>query len=162
MHLIRHDDKAGFPLQPYRIVTYRSIFFCVEVITGFVVSKTKKIQRLSKIFSAYRSFSSDVTAAILVYQNNEMAAILVCGTGISSFLFKYFVLFHHPTGATDHVSENDLLSKTFQRPLRAIRCRKIAMYKHHFYQVISPVKSHPKMHFFVDICENLASINLFY
>jgi hypothetical protein len=37
------------------------------------------------------------------------------------------------------------LSKTFQRPLRAIRCRKIAMYKHHFYQVISPVKSHPKM-----------------
>ena len=58
--------------------------------------------------SFYRSFSSDVTAAILVYQNNEMAAILVYGTGISSFLFKYFVLFHHPTGATDHVSENDL------------------------------------------------------
>ena len=57
----------------------------------------------------YRSFSSDVTAAILVYQNNEMAAILVYGTGISSFLFKYFVLFHHPTAwATDHVSENDL------------------------------------------------------
>ena len=43
-----------------------------------------------------------------MYQNNEMAAILVYGTGISSFLFKYFVLFHHPTGATDHVSENDL------------------------------------------------------
>ena len=58
---------------------------------------------------AYRSFSSDVTAAILVYQNNEMAAILVYGTGISSFLFKYSVLLHHPTGATDHVSENDLL-----------------------------------------------------
>jgi hypothetical protein len=38
-----------------------------------------------------------------------MAAILVYGTVISSFLFKYFVLFHHPTGATDHVSENDLL-----------------------------------------------------
>jgi hypothetical protein len=32
----------------------------------------------------------------------------VYGTGISSFLFKYFVLFHHLTGATDHVSENDL------------------------------------------------------
>jgi hypothetical protein len=46
-----------------------------------------------------------------VYQNNEMAAILVYGTGISSFLFKYFVLFHHPTGATDHVSENDLYIK---------------------------------------------------
>jgi hypothetical protein len=59
-------------------------------------------------YYTYRSFSSDVTAAILVYQNNEMAAILVYGTGISSFLFKYFVLFHHPTGATDHVSENDL------------------------------------------------------
>jgi hypothetical protein len=43
-----------------------------------------------------------------VYQNNEMAAILVYGKGISSFLFKYFVLFHHPTWATDHVSENDL------------------------------------------------------
>jgi hypothetical protein len=40
-----------------------------------------------------------------------MAAILVYGTGISSFLFKYFVLFHHPTGATDHVSENDLYCK---------------------------------------------------
>jgi hypothetical protein len=43
-----------------------------------------------------------------VYQNNEMAAILVYGTGMSSFLFKYFVLFHHLTGDTDHVSENDL------------------------------------------------------
>ena len=68
----------------------------------------KACERLEKM---YRSFSSDVTAAILVYQNNEMAAILVYGTGISSFLFKYFVLFHHPTGATDHVSENDLLLK---------------------------------------------------
>jgi hypothetical protein len=56
----------------------------------------------------YRSFSSDVTAAILVYQNNEMAAISVYGTGISFFLFKYFVLLHHTTGATDHVTENDL------------------------------------------------------
>ena len=34
--------------------------------------------------------------------------LLVYGTGISSFLFKYFVLFHHPTVASDHVSENDL------------------------------------------------------
>jgi hypothetical protein len=63
---------------------------------------------VAALYAGYRSFSSDVTAAILVYQNNEMAAILVYGTGISSFLFKYFVLFHHPTGATDHVSENDL------------------------------------------------------
>ena len=71
-----------------------------------VISKPKAGERYNRI--RYRSFSSDVTAAILVYQNNEMAAILVYGTGISSFLFKYFVLFHHPTGATDHVSENDL------------------------------------------------------
>ena len=63
---------------------------------------------ICKTIQHYRSFSSDVTAAILVCQNNEMAAIFVYGTGISSFLFKYFVLFHHPTGATDHVSENDL------------------------------------------------------
>jgi hypothetical protein len=70
---------------------------------AFIISQSH-----SSNFALYRSFSSDVTAAILVYQNNEMAAILVYGTGISSFLFKYFVLFHHPTGATDHVSENDL------------------------------------------------------
>ena len=68
---------------------------------------------INREINVYRSFSSDVTAAILVYQNNEMAAILVYGTGISSFLFKYFVLFHHPTGATDHVSENDLLSSDY-------------------------------------------------
>ena len=67
-------------------------------------------------FTFYRSFSSDVTAAILVYQNNEMAAILVYGTGMSSFLFKYFVLFHHPTGATDHVSENDLYAFSYCKP----------------------------------------------
>jgi hypothetical protein len=48
-----------------------------------------------------------------VYQNNEMAAILVYGTGIGSFLFKYFVLFHHPTGATDHASENDLFINNY-------------------------------------------------
>ena len=51
-----------------------------------------------------------------MYQNNEMAAILVYGTGISSFLFKYFVLFHHPTGATDHVSENDLYERAYETP----------------------------------------------
>ena len=68
----------------------------------------KGLELASNRYNLYRSFSSDVTAAILVYQNNEMAAILVYGTGISSFLFKYFVLFHHPTGATDHASENDL------------------------------------------------------
>ena len=57
-----------------------------------------------------------------MYQNNEMAAILVYGTGISSFLFKYFVLFHHPTGATDHVSENDLLNTGFSfSPVFCIR-----------------------------------------
>ena len=70
--------------------------------------ETMKMLINVKFYIKNRSFSSDVTAAILVYQNNEMAAILVYGTGISSFLFKYFVLFLHPTGATDHVSENDL------------------------------------------------------
>jgi hypothetical protein len=77
------------------------------------------IQRnvLYMLILIYRSFSSDVTAAILVYQNNEMAAILVYGTGISSFVFKYFVLFHHPTGATDHVSENDLLLNVTYAPI---------------------------------------------
>ena len=57
-----------------------------------------------------------------MYQNNEMAAILVYGTGISSFLFKYFVLFHHPTGATDHVSENDFLAQT-KRIIKSLRQR---------------------------------------
>ena len=55
-----------------------------------------------------------------MYQNNEMAAILVYGTGISSFLFKYFVLFHHPTGATDHVSENDLFQELLRYFLKII------------------------------------------
>ena len=76
--------------------------------------------QVTRAIQFYRSFSSDVTAAILVYQNNEMAAILVYGTGISSFLFKYFVLFHHPTGATDHVSENDLLGVSFAVNLTVI------------------------------------------
>ena len=65
--------------------------------------------RFSRMLSFQIKDMEFTGAAILVYQNNEMAAILVYGTGISSFLFKYFVLFHHPTGATDHVSENDLL-----------------------------------------------------
>jgi hypothetical protein len=86
------------------------IFFSFPGIISYILKifgyNGKKIIISRK--KCYRSFSSDVTAAILVYQNNEMAAILVYGTGISSFLFKYFVLFHHPTGATDHVSENDL------------------------------------------------------
>ena len=102
---------------------------CIAPLKTFIIQKIKKFCNAKNIlpksttfshfpkiwhyriflYFANRSFSSDVTAAILVYQNNEMAAILVYGTGISSFLFKYFVLFHHPTGATDHVSENDLL-----------------------------------------------------
>ena len=72
------------------------------------IKNVSEISHFLTVIEFNRSFSSDVTAAILVYQNNEMAAILVYGTGISSFLFKYFVLFHHPTGATDHVNENDL------------------------------------------------------
>jgi hypothetical protein len=74
--------------------------------SGFVVSKTKNIERLSKIFSVY-------------FQR----------------LFK------------------DLWEQSVSKNCEC---------KHHFYPVISPVKSHPKMYLFVDICENLASINLFY
>jgi hypothetical protein len=40
--------KAGFPLRPYRIVTYRSIFFCVEVISSTLVqSGNKEIRYVS-------------------------------------------------------------------------------------------------------------------
>ena len=40
--------------------------------------------------SWYRSFSHDVTAAILVYQNNETAAILVYQTNpVGVKLFSY-------------------------------------------------------------------------
>ena len=102
-------DSAGV------ITSSLTQIFNQSLLTG-IFPDDFKVAIISPIFKSesklecnnYRSFSSDVTAAILVYQNNEMAAILVYGTGISSFLFKYFVLFHHPTGATDHVSENDL------------------------------------------------------
>ena len=38
-NIIPLPNIAGFPLQPYayRIVTYRSIFFCVEVISSTLV-----------------------------------------------------------------------------------------------------------------------------
>jgi hypothetical protein len=51
-----------------------------------------------------------------------------------------------------------LFSKTFESKQLSKNCE----CKQHFYPVISPVKSHPKMRLFVDICKNLASINLFY
>ena len=44
----------------------------------------------------YRAFAHDVTASILMSQNNEMVAILVSQTnpmGFRSFLFKSFLLF---------------------------------------------------------------------
>jgi hypothetical protein len=63
------------------------------------------VNRGSAIYRTIDRFH--LTAAILVYQNNEMAAILVYGTGISSFLFKYFVLFHHPTGAANFRRQSD-------------------------------------------------------
>ena len=96
----------------------RHIYLCFCNILFSLSDHLRHVLRLSYILLLYRSFSSDVTAAILVYQNNEMAAILVYGTGISSFLFKYFVLFHHPTGATDHVSENDLYTNN-RYPIRS-------------------------------------------
>jgi hypothetical protein len=52
-----------------------------------------------------------------------------------------------------------LFSKTFE----GNQLSKNYECKHHFYPVISPVKSHSKMRIFVDICGNLIdSINLFY
>jgi hypothetical protein len=42
--------KASFPLQPYRIVTYRSIFFCVEVISStLAVRKQRNTLRFGTI-----------------------------------------------------------------------------------------------------------------
>ena len=57
-----------------------------------------------------------------------------------------------------------LFSKTFQRPLalRAISCRKIASVSTIFTRVIIPVKSHPKIRLFVDICENLALQSIYF
>jgi hypothetical protein len=99
------ENFASVNFKFWRICFWRELTHWLTL-TGFVVSKTKNIQRLSKIFLP--------------------------------------------------------IVKDFLKTLRATSCWKIAMYKHHFYQVISLAKSHRKMHFFVDICENLASINLFY
>ena len=47
-----------------------------------------------------RAFSHDVTSAILVFQNNETAAVLV---------YQSFLLFQQICIDADHVSENALL-----------------------------------------------------
>ena len=50
----------------------------------------------SHIINNYRLFSHYVTAAILVFQNNEMAAMLAFPTnpvGVGLFLCKQFLLF---------------------------------------------------------------------
>ena len=56
-----------------------------------------------------RAFSLDVTAAMLVFQNKEMAAIMVYQTN-PLFLCKYFHLFQAANMAAGHVSENALYS----------------------------------------------------
>ena len=48
--VITSQNKVSFPLQPYRIVTYRSIFFCVEVISStLVVRKQRNTLRFATI-----------------------------------------------------------------------------------------------------------------
>ena len=63
----------------------------------------------------YRAFSLDVTAAILVFQNNKTAAMLVYRTnpeGVElSLLCKRFLLFQYICIDAGHVSENALLIK---------------------------------------------------
>ena len=57
---------------------------------------------------AYRVFSHDVTAAILVSQNNETAAMLVSQTGpLGVELFSYANAFFY-SNKFGHVSENTL------------------------------------------------------
>jgi len=62
-------------------------------------------------------FSHDVTAAILVSQNNETAAMLVNQTnpvGVELFSYvKHFLLFQYFCMAAGHVSENDPYERGF-------------------------------------------------
>jgi len=63
------------------------------------------------ITTTYRSFSHDVTAAILVWQNNETAAMLVYQenpVGIENLSRVKNLSFQEMCIAADHVSENDL------------------------------------------------------
>ena len=59
---------------------------------------------------ACRAFSHDVTVAILVFQNNEAAVMLVSPTnpvGVGTlFLCERFVLFQYICVDADHVREN--------------------------------------------------------
>ena len=49
---------------------------------------------LKKRFSCInRAFSHDVTAAILVFQNNQTAANLACGVELVSYVCKNFLSF---------------------------------------------------------------------
>ena len=57
----------------------------------------------------YRVFSHDVTAAILVSQNNETAAMLVSQTNpLGAVLFSYSNAFFCSNKFAGHVSENTL------------------------------------------------------
>ena len=49
--------------------------------------------------------------------------------------------------------------KDFSKTVESNQLSKNCECKHHFHPVISPVKSHPEIRLFVNICENLASIN---
>ena len=58
-----------------------------------------------------RAFSHDVTAAMLVFQNKEMAAMMVYQTSPPGFVCKYFLLFQYSNMAAGHVRENALFFK---------------------------------------------------
>jgi hypothetical protein len=100
MTILENVGAFGFVHVSFASVTARGL---IPVVSGFVVSKTKKIQRF--FLPIFEDFSK-------TFESNQLSKNCEC--------------------------------------------------KHHFYPVINPVKSHPKMRLFVDICENLASINLFY
>ena len=63
----------------------------------------------------YKVFSHEVTAAILVSQNNEMAAMLVSQTsplGVELFSYANAFFCYHICIFAGHVSENTLFSHT--------------------------------------------------
>ena len=116
------------PTSQSRSVTLKNrVFFHVPVDGDGAVPRGsqgrsfKEFQGIRKIHSirttpeqckVYRAYSRDVTAVILVFQNKEMAAILVSQTssfGVGTlFLRKNRLLFEYTNMAACHVSENAL------------------------------------------------------
>ena len=74
-------------------------FFGVKRMANVIVSS-------ALTFLLNRAFSHDVTTAMLVFQNKELAAMMVYQTNSTLFLCKYFLLFQQFSMGTGHVSEN--------------------------------------------------------